>query len=397
MKRATRILHDPYTPPTGFDAPQPGVYKASTVFFPNTQAMRERNWMDKSGYTYGLHGTPTTFTLEERIANLEGGTYCTLAPSGLAAIVMVDLAFLKAGDHLLLPDNVYGPSLVTAKGLLRDLGISYSTYDPMQPDSLRAALTDKTRLVWLEAPGSVTMEFPPLDELVMIAKEAGVVTALDNTWAAGLALCGFELGDDGHGNALGVDVVMQALTKYPSGGGDVLMGSIVTRDADWHAQIQRVHMYTGIGVAANDAELLLRSLPSMTVRYQTQFELALALAQWCENRAEFSAVLYPALEKSPGHVHWKRLCNGTGAGLFSVLVDARYSAQQVDRFVDALKLFKIGYSWGGPVSLVVPYDLKEMRAKPAWQGTLVRFSLGFEALEDLQADIEQALKTLVSP
>lgn len=394
MKRTTHIIHHPYVPPEGFEAPAPGVFKASTVFFPNIQATRERTWMDKSSYTYGLHGTPTTMLLEERIAHLEGGAYCVLAPSGLAAIAIVDLALLKVGDHLLLPDNVYGPSRETAHGLLSKLGVSYSLYDPMNPDSLRAAMKKETKLVWLEAPGSVTMEFPPLDELVKISREAGVLSALDNTWAAGLAFCGFDLGQDAQGNGLAADIVMQALTKYPSGGGDVLMGSVVTRDVKLHRLMQNALMYTGIGVSANDAEFILRSLPTICLRYRQQYELALELAQWCETCEEFSAVLFPALCQSPGHNNWQRLTNGTGAGLFSVVLDERYTPEQADRFVNALKLFKIGYSWGGAVSLVMSYDLAQMRSTPVWKGALIRFSMGFEYVDDLKADIKQALAQL---
>lgn len=397
MKRATRIIHTPYRAPDDFAAPQAGVFKASTVFFPNAQAVRERTWMDRSSYTYGLHGTPTTYALEERIAHLEGGSYCVLTPSGLSAIAMVNLALLKSGDHMLLPDNVYGPSIEMAKGLLQDLGITFSVYNAMEPASLRSAITSQTKLIWLEAPGSVTMEFPALDELVQIARDAGIVTALDNTWAAGLAFCGFELGKDQQGQTLGADIVVQALTKYPSGGGDVLMGSVVTRDVNLHTRVQRAHMFMGIGVAGNDAELVLRSLSSMVLRYKAQYETGLCLAKWCQQRSEFSAVLFPPLPDSPGYEHWQRLSNGTGAGLFSVVFDARYTQQQIDRFIDALKFFKLGYSWGGPISLVMFYDLSDIcSSKSAYlaAGTLVRFSVGLEAVEDLQSDIEQALQFL---
>lgn len=393
---STALIHDPYTPPDGFVAPQPGVFKASTVIFPNVAAMRQRRWQDKSGYTYGLHGTPTTFLLEERIALLEGGDFCTLAPSGLAAIAMVNLALLKSGDQVLLPENIYGPNLAMARGLLADMGIAHATYDPMDPDTLAAVLGDATRLVWLEAPGSVTMEFPPLDVLVDMARSAGAVTALDNTWGAGLALHGFQL-PQGKNEVAGVDVVMQALTKYPSGGGDVLMGSIVTRNSALHARIQRAHMQLGIGVGGNDVEAILRSLPSLPLRYSAQSDAGLALARWWTSRPEVAVVLHPALAGSPGHDNWQRLASGAGAGLFSVVFDERYPADAIDAFVDALKLFKIGYSWGGPISLVVPYDLHGMREKPRWRGTLVRFSIGLENTDDLTADLEQALALLPRP
>ena len=216
---ATALIHHPYRPPEGFEAPQPGVFKASTVIFPNVAALRARNWKSKTGYTYGLHGTPTTFTLEERIATLEGGLQTLLVPSGLASIALVDMALLKAGDELLIPDNAYGPNKELARNELAGWGITHRFYDPMDPASLAAAITPATRLVWLEAAGSVTMEFPDLRALVRIARERGILAALDNTWGAGIAFDAFDLGE-----GLAVDISAHALTKYPSGGGDVLMG-----------------------------------------------------------------------------------------------------------------------------------------------------------------------------
>jgi cystathionine beta-lyase len=381
---STELVHHAYQPPAGFEAPQIGVHKASTVIFKDVAAMRARDWRFKNGYTYGLHGTPTTFVLEERIAALEGGGECILAPSGLAAIALVDQALLATGDEVLLPDNVYGPSLNLARGELARWGITHRLYDPMDPASLAAAISPATRLVWIEAPGSVTMEFPDLPALVAAARARGVTTALDNTWGAGIAFRPFELG---------FDIVMQALTKYPSGGGDVLMGSVTTRDAALHERLKLSHMRLGLGVAGNDAELLLRSLPSLPLRYAAQDRAGRALAAWLATRPEVHSVLHPALEGAPGHGHWKASCSAA-AGLFSVLLDERFSSAQVDAFVDALKLFRIGYSWAGPVSLVVPYDLDGMRSGPRpahLRGHLVRFSLGLEAAADLQADLEQAL------
>jgi cysteine-S-conjugate beta-lyase len=187
--------------------------------------------------------------------------------------------------------------------------------------------------------------------------------------------------------------VMQALTKFPSGGGDVLMGSVTTRDEALHLRLKATHMRMGWGVGANDAELVLRSLPSMALRYAAHDRSARTLAQWLAARPEIAHVLHPALPGAPGHEHWRRLCT-QAAGLFSVVFDARYSAAQVDAFVDALRVFRIGYSWAGPVSLVVPYDLTMMRARPAWPGTLVRFSIGLEDAQDLIADVESALSVL---
>lgn len=414
--KTTHLIHHPYQPPEGFEAPQIGVHKASTVIFPNVAAMRSRDWKNKSGYTYGLHGTPTTFVLEERIASLEGGLQCVLVPSGLAAIVAVDMALLSQGDEMLLPHNVYGARLGLTQEELPRFGIQTRYYDAMDAADLAAKITRKTKLVWLEAPGSVTMEFPDLPALVRICREKGVICALDNTWGAGLAFNAFDLG----GAGLAVDISSQALTKYPSGGGDVLMGSIVTTDEALHHKIKLSHMRLGYGVAANDAELVLRSLPSIDIRYRAADQTARQLARWLKTRPEVEAVLHPAIEGAPGHMNWQNLCQkqpiagmesarsatdsiasssqqeGLAAGLFSIVFHEKYSQRPVDAFVDALKLFKIGYSWGGHLSLAVPYDISAMRnpnvAHWPYRGGLVRLSIGFEEAADLQSDLSQAFE-----
>ena len=355
--------------------------------------MRARKWTNKSAYTYGLHGTPTTFTLEERLATAEGGQHCLLVPSGLAAIALVDLALLQAGDHVLIPDNAYGPGKDFASTELDKWDVQCEYFDQQNPADLAARITPKTRLVWLEAPGSVTLEFPDLPALsavVALANEdraaqganRSIVTALDNTWGAGVAFKPFDMG---------VDISMQALTKYPSGGADVLMGSVVTRDADLHHAMLMTHMRLGLAVGANDAELVLRGLPSMTLRYQRQDDTTRVLAQWATTRHEFEAVFHPALPSSPGHAAWARDCK-SAACLFSVSFKPSFTPQQIDAFCDALQLFQLGYSWAGPMSLVVPYDMASMR-EGAWphQGGVVRFAIGLEDASDLQSDIEQAL------
>ena len=381
----TGLIHHPYQPAAGWDAVPPGVFKASTVIFPSVAALRARSYTAKTGYTYGLRGTPTTYLLEERLATLEGGKFCILSPSGLAAIMNVNLGLLKQGDELLLPNNVYFPSSDLAASVLAGWGISHQFYDPMNPADLAARINDRTRLVWVEAPGSVTMEFPDLPGLVAAARARGVLVALDNTWGAGLAFRAFDLG---------VDIVMQALTKYPSGGADVLMGSVVTIDEALHLKMLKVHGQLGLGVAANDAEFILRNLPTMALRYHAHDAASRTLAAWLGQQSAVTQVLHPALPGAPGHAHWAASCTAA-AGLFSVMLDEQLSVAQVDAFVDALQLFKIGYSWGGPVSLVVPYDLATMRDdRSALPGHLVRFSIGLEAVADLQADLAQALLKL---
>jgi cystathionine beta-lyase len=384
-QRVTEIIHHPYTPPAGFGSAQPGVFKASTVIYKDVAAMRARDWRYKQGYTYGLHGTPTTFILEERIATLEGGKHCVLFPSGLASIANVGMALLSAGDEVLIPSNVYGPNKALCEGEFKRWGISHQVYDAMDPADLERRIGPKTKLAWLEAPGSVSMEFPPVDEQARICRQHGVVSALDNTWAGCMALNGFDIG---------CDIVVHALTKYPSGGGDVLMGAVVTRDDALNEKIKLTHMRVGFGIGANDAETILRALPSLEIRYAAQDKVGRELAAWLGKRPEIAQLLHPAFAGSPGHEHWQRLCNGKSAGLFSVVFDAKYSPSQVDGFCDALKLFKLGYSWGGPVSLVVPYDMPQIRLKQHWkaEGVLVRFSVGLEDAADLRDDLGQALE-----
>jgi len=414
MVTTTQLIHHPYRPPEGFEAPQVPTYQASTVIFPNVAAMRSTEWKNKTGYTYGLHGTPTTFTLEERIASIEGALYCQLAPSGLAAIALVNLSLLKAGDEVLIPSNVYGPNMALARGELERYNITHQVYDPMSLNDLRQKLTPRTRLVWIEAPGSVTMEFPDLIGITKLCAEIGVISALDNTWGAGLAFNAFDLCGQGEskGDRIGVDLTIQALTKYASGGGDVLMGSVCTRSADLDQHIKLTHMRLGLGIGSDDAKTVLRSLPSMALRYKAQDRTARRLARALSKESAVAQVLHPCLETSPGHLHWMECCNNAGehndrdtngqqipglaASIFSVIFKPEYTQEQVDQFCDDLQYFKIGYSWGGPVSLVVPYDLKAIRASAhssVVKGSLVRICVGLEDEADLWADLKSSLQT----
>jgi cystathionine beta-lyase len=388
-EKTTQLIHHPYQAPPGFESPAVPVFKGSTVLFDNVAAMRARTWLDRSAYTYGLHGTPTTFTLEQRIATLEGGKHTMLVSSGLAAVTMVDMALLKSGDEVLLPDNVYGPNKAFTRHELAAWGIGHAMYDATDAASLAAAITPATRLVWLEAAGSVTLEFPDLRSLIRIVRERApqAVIALDNTWGAGIAFDAF---------ALGIDVTVHALTKYPSGGGDVLMGAVTCRDEALYRQLALSRSRVGHGIGINDVEFVLRALPSMALRYAAQDAAGRAFAAWCQTRSEFVRVLHPALPGSPGHEHWASHCRAA-AGLVTVEIDPRFAAARCDAFVDALKLFRIGYSWAGPISLVVPYDPTTIRsANSPYRGTLVRFCIGLEAVEDLIADAEQALRVFAT-
>jgi len=380
----TTLVHTDYTAPAGFDAYPPGIHRASTVLFENVAALRSGDWKNKTAYTYGLHGTPTTFTLEARLADIEGGTHCLLAPSGLSAISMVDFALLKSGDDVLVPDNVYNPNRELGRWLQQDFGITARYYDPMVGAGIAELIQPNTKLVWTEAPGSVSMEVPDLRAICAAAHDKGVLVALDNTWSAGLALRGFDLG---------VDIVMHALTKYQSGGSDLLMGAVITRDRAVHDKLATAHMRLGLGVSPDDAYLVMRGLPTMKLRFDAHDRAARKVATWLKERPEIVRVLHPAFEECPGHENWKRDFTGAG-GLFSVIFDERYTEAQTDRFVDSLELFGLGYSWGGANSLVVPYRMQAIRRDWQEKGTLVRFNIGLEEPDDLIADIERALGEL---
>ena len=379
----TTLVHSDYVAPAGFDAFPPATHRASTVLFANTAAMRASQWKDKTAYTYGLHGTPTTFTLEGKLAEIEGGNHCLLTPSGLEAIAMVDFALLKSGDDVLLPENVYNPNRELGRWLSADFGVTARYYGPMIGAGIAALIQPNTKLLWAEAPGSVSMEVPDLPALCHAAHERGVLVALDNTWSAGLALRGFDLG---------ADIVMHALTKYQSGGADLLMGAVITRDRALNDRLALAHMRLGLGVSPDDAYLVQRGLPTLKMRFERHDASARELAAWFKARPEIAKVLHPAFEDCPGHAFWQRDFTGAG-GLFSVVFDARFDEAQVDRMVDALALFGIGYSWGGPNSLVMPYRINSLRDR--WEGgVLVRFNVGLEDPADLIADLAQAFNAL---
>ena len=390
--RQTALIHAPRKAPQYISTVQPPLFRASTIIFENTDALFNRHWTDRYDYSYGTHGTPTTFTLGDQIAQLEGGEFSLLAPSGLSAINLVNSCFLAHGDEVWVADNIYGPNMEHLRNLQTRYGIDVKVYNPIDASTFQP--TDKAKLIWLEAAGSVTLEFPDLTQLVKKAQAHQVLTALDNTWGAGLAFNAFDFGAE----HLSVDITVHALTKYPSGGGDILMGSVITRDQKLHHQLFRMHAIQGISISGDDAAQVQRSLASMQVRYEHQSQSAISLMHWLKQQPEFAQVLHPADAASAGHAHWQEICtNGHSAGLVSVIFKPEYDMNAIRAFCDHLSLFKLGFSWGGPVSLVMLYDLKDMRALEhthLQQGLLVRFCIGLEHPQDLIQDIESALKQL---
>lgn len=388
----TNLIHAPRKAPQYIETVQPPLYRASTIIFKSTSHLFDRHWTDPYDYSYGTHGTPTTFTLGDNIAQIEGGLFSLLAPSGLSAINLVNSTLLNSGDEVWVADNIYGPNLEHLNNLQTRYGIQVKVYNPIDIDSFTPS--EKAKLIWLEAAGSVSLEFPDLKKLVKKAKQFNLLTALDNTWGAGLAFNAFDFSDE----HLSVDVTVHALTKYPSGGGDILMGSVVTRDQHLHHKLYRMHATQGISVSGDDTAQIQRSLAHMSLRYEQQSQSTLRLLDWLKQQPQFIQVLHPSLSDSAGHQFWKEVCTtGKSAGLASVIFDSRYDMHAVRRFCDNLKLFKLGFSWGGPVSLVMLYDLKQMRALEnthLQQGLLVRFCIGLEDPADLIQDIQNALKQL---
>ena len=386
----TALIHAPRRAPQYIQTVQPPLFRASTIIFENTDALFNRHWTDAYDYSYGTHGTPTTFTLADQIAQLEGGEYCLLAPSGLSAINLVNSCLLSQGDEVWVPDNIYGPNMEHLRNLQQRYGIAVKVYNPLEVESFSPS--DKAKLLWLEAAGSVTLEFPDLIGLVKKAQAHNILTALDNTWGAGLAFNAFDFGNE----HLSVDMTVHALTKYPSGGGDILMGSVVTRDQHLHHQLFRMHAIQGICVSGDDVAQVQRSLASMQLRYEQQAKSTIELLNWLKLQPQFAQVLHPADATSAGHVYWKEICrDGHSAGLVSVIFKPEYDLAAVRQFCDALSLFKLGFSWGGPVSLVMLYDLKSMRTlahSHLAEGLLVRFCIGLEHPADLIHDIQNALQ-----
>lgn len=365
-----------------FNSLADSVYRASTVVFDSVSALRNRDWQDPEQFTYGLLGTPTTRQLEQQLAKIDGLDYALLTPSGLSAISCVMLALLKAGDEVLLPHNVYSPALIVAKMLRAQFGVQYALYNPLNPESI--VFKPNTKLIWVETPGSVTMEVADLPLIAKLAHQNNIIVGIDATWAAGIALDVFK-----HG----ADISIQALTKYQSGGSDVMMGAITTNQAALHTQIHTAIVNLGIGVSPEDCRLILRSLPHYALRYHAQDLTARTIAEKLVDHPAVLHVLHPAIAKAPGHAIWQRDFTAA-ASLFSVVFKPHITQAQVDACVESLQLFHLGFSWGGAVSLVVPFTRNQMHESYSYEGLLVRFYVGLEDVNDLIEDLLKALNTL---
>ena len=383
---ATRLSHAGRAGHRTLGFVNPPVHRGSTVLYPS-MAERGESWTKQydQALVYGVLGTPTHHALEDVVAEIEGGTRCQIVSSGLAAVTTPLLAYLSAGDHLLMPDSVYGPTRRFCDTMLRRLGVATEYYDPLvTADGLRALLRPETRVLYLESPGSHTFEVQDVPGLAAVARANGAKVLLDNTWGIHF----FQPFTHG------VDVSIQALTKYVVGHSDVLLGGVTTAaDEDWKA-VRDAALQLGQFASPDDCWLALRGVRTMAVRLERQMASGLAVAGWLASRPEVRRVLHPALPGAPGHDIWRRDFSGASS-LFAVELDARFDDAAVARMADGMALFGIGASWGGYESLILPPGESLTRSHgPRFEGRLVRLHIGLEAVEDLTADLEAGLARL---
>jgi len=358
----------------------PAVYHGSTVLFPTAHSLHDRS----TEYVYGRRGTPTSRAVEEAVAMVEGGHNAKMAPSGLAAISTALLAFLKAGDHLLMVDTVYNPARQLCDGLLKGLGIETTYYDPLIGRGIASLIRTNTKVVYTESPGSQTMEVQDLPAIAEAAHKAGALVMIDNTWGAGHYFKAFE-----HG----ADISIQAATKYLVGHSDAMMGTVTCNKATWEP-FKEAYEQMGQFAGPDDMYLTLRGLHTLDVRLERHMKNAISVAEWLRGREEVETVLYPALSNAPGHELWKRDFKGA-SGLFSIVLKP-CSETASEAFLDRLSLFGMGYSWGGFESLAVPF--RPHRTATSWtaEGPCIRFHVGLENPEDLKADLAEGFKALKS-
>jgi cysteine-S-conjugate beta-lyase len=377
----TKLIHSDAVVPAGYGSLVTPVYRGSTTVFRSASVVTDSWDQHRVGYTYGLYGTPTAMELAARIGELEGAAYTILAPGGQAAIALINLALLGAGDHILLPASVYGPNRLLTSRTLSRFGVAVTYYDPTIGGDIARVIEPNTRLVWCESPGSITMEVQDVPAIVRAAHARQVRVVLDNTWSAGVLFDAF---------AHGVDVTMQAVTKYIGGHSDLLLGSVSVRDDAIYQRLGVTHQQLGLAVSPDECSLALRGLQTLAVRLSAIERSALEIATWLAARPEVERVLHPALASCPGHEWWARDFLGS-SGVFSIVLAPGPTAEQVHAFVDALQLFEVGYSWGGVTSLAVAYNLDGTPGRPSYGHRIVRFNIGLESTADLLADLERAL------
>ena len=383
----TRLVHAGKQPAYEGGRPvNPPVVRASTVLFDNTahqREMRQRRGEERV-FTYGARGNPTNYALEDMVSELEGAYRTRLFPTGLAAIAMTLLSYLKPGDHVLMSDSVYEPARKLVESFLTPYNIR-CTFFAADGSDVEEKMEAGTRMIYTECPGSLVYEMCDLPRLAAIAHARGALLVADNTWGSGHQYRPL---------ALGADVSVMAATKYLSGHSDVMMGTVATTQAAWQAINERSDAF-GMTVSPDDAWLVLRGTRSMAARLAVHESSALKVAAWLQARSEVATVFCPALPGDPGHALWKRDCKGTN-GLLSFEFQKGFDQAAAERFIDSLRLFGLGASWGGYESLVTLANLRNARSVTDWSGhgQIVRLHIGLEDPADLLADLQQGFAAL---
>lgn len=378
-KQNTRLVHDGSHPEDNYGLVNPPVYRASTVSFSTVAAQAAARADADNNFVYGRRGTPTSSAFEEAVANLEGGDKTIAVGSGLAAITSAMLAFVSAGDHVLVCDNAYSPTRNLSENFLKRFGVETSYYDPMDSAGVKDHFRPNSKAIYVEAPGSHTFEVMDVGAIAGAARDAGIKVVMDNTWSAGYFFKPFDFG---------VDVAVQAATKYHVGHSDAMLGAVTVTKEDQETVFASARQL-GHHAAPDDAYLGLRGMRTMSVRMDRHETNALKVAEWLAGRAEVEQVLHPALKNCPGHENWKRDFSGS-CGLFGVILKPAPVAA-VHALIDTLELFGLGGSWGGYESLVLPTNVTRTATTSPGPGPMVRFHIGLEDPDDLIEDLGAGL------
>ena len=377
----TRLVLAGRDPADSYGFVNPPIVRGSTVVYPNTEDFLVR----KARYTYGTDGNPTIDALIAAANTIEGGAGVVVTPSGLMACTLAFLAMLSAGDHVLVTDSVYRPTRIFCDTFLKRMGVETTYYDPLVGADIAKLFKPNTRAIWTEAPGSQTFEMQDIPAIVAAARERDILVAMDNTWATPLFF-------DAHG--FGVDLSVQAGTKYYAAHSDVLIGTVSARTPELFKALRATWGQLGLIIAPEDAFLTLRGMRTMAIRLKEQMPAGIAIAEWLRERPEVAQVLHPALPGAPGHEIWKR--DFTGASSLFTFELKPVSMKAVGAMLDGLTLFGIGASWGGYESLVLPFDCKSYRTatEPGFKGPTIRIHIGLEDIEDLKADLDAGFARL---
>jgi cystathionine beta-lyase len=389
----TQVVHAGRHPDKQGWMVNPPIYQTSTIVFPKLEDLlyAERGYsvndlVKPYELKYGRYGTQTNFALEHAIAEIENGYNSFVTSGGAAAINTALIAFLKAGDHLLMLDNVYSPTRGFCDKFLKKLGIETTYYDPRVGCDIEKLIKENTKVIFMESPGSLSFEVQDVDVICDIAKKYGVKTIMDNSWASGIYFKPLN-----HG----VDVSVMAVTKYINGHSDVMMGAITVQEKDFLVMYEAFR-YMAVTAAPFSSYMAQRGMRTSKIRMDHCFKSGLELAKWLEARPEVEKVLYPALESSEDYALWKKYFTGA-AGLFTIILDKKYSNEDLAKMLDKLSYFGMGYSWGGYESLILPVDGSSVRSATKWPysgKTCLRINVGLEDVEDLKEDLDAGFKRL---